>query len=251
MAEPFTFGGAPIQDGHSHHLQADGGGGSSRDITTDGASAGIAAFAAVGERLFDGFFGAGPPKKQSPPAKDSNPFARTAEVAIHKAMDEEQKNRDRAFWDDRDRSRDLAGTWAYPRRVQSLENSKPPRKRGQAKRFRTRLRLDRRTLNALEAAIFDEFACKLAALEHSVPRRSLAAARTALLSERAAKLRRFHDSRRERVVINCGARTPVRRIRARTKRRYRIAHAKPRLILRRPSLRLSRRHVPLNSASAP
>lgn len=105
-AQPFTFGGATIQDGRSDVVEREGGSESSRDIGADTASAGIAAFAGVGEKLFDGFFGSGPPKKDKPATKDPNPFARSAEKAMHKAMEDEQKKKDRDYWDDRDRSRD-------------------------------------------------------------------------------------------------------------------------------------------------
>jgi hypothetical protein len=105
-AEPFTFGGAPVRTGLEPELQADSGPESRRDIAADGASAAIAGLAGGAEKLFDGFFGSGPPKKDKPPARDPNPFAKKAEKAIHKAMDDEQKKRDRDYWDDRDRSRD-------------------------------------------------------------------------------------------------------------------------------------------------
>lgn len=105
-AEPFTFGGATVRNGLEPELHGEGGADSRRDIAADGASAAIAGLAGGAEKIFDGFFGTGPPKKDKPPAKDPNPFAKSAEKAIHKAMDEEQKKRDRDYWDDRDRSRD-------------------------------------------------------------------------------------------------------------------------------------------------
>jgi hypothetical protein len=101
--EPLTFGGAPIDDGSA---PAQSGG---RDLGGDAASAGLGAIAAVGERIFDVFFGGGPPpKSQKPPQPDpaKNPFARVAEAAIHRAQQEEENARNRAYWEERERTRD-------------------------------------------------------------------------------------------------------------------------------------------------
>lgn len=75
----------------------------------------------------------------------------------------------------------------------SLEKRKPRRRwMSIPRRYRRRLRTV--SMDALEAAILDEFASKLAALECCVPKAHRAAARRALLSERAAKLRRLHQT---------------------------------------------------------
>lgn len=106
--EPLTFGGAPVHGIADEEQSAASGTGGPRDIAQDGASAAIAAFTGTAERLFDGFLGSGPPKKQPPVEKDSTrqTFARTAEAALRKVEEEEQKKRDRDYWEDRDRSRD-------------------------------------------------------------------------------------------------------------------------------------------------
>jgi hypothetical protein len=49
----------------------------------------------------------------------------------------------------------------------------------------------------MEAAIFDEYAGKLAAVECCLPKSERAAAIAALLSERTAKLRRFRELQRK------------------------------------------------------
>src|SRR5262245_14793703 len=79
----------------------------------------------------------------------------------------------------------------------SLENQKPPSRRARiAPRYRTIFHHDA-SYSAKEAAILDEFLLKLAAIEWSVPKNQRHAARAALLSERAAKLRRFHETSHE------------------------------------------------------
>lgn len=101
--EPFTFGGAPIDDGSSPNN------GRGRDLGGDASSAALGAFAAVGERFFDVFFGGGPPpKREKPPAPEpgKNPFARVAEAAVHRAQQEEESARNRAYWEERERTRD-------------------------------------------------------------------------------------------------------------------------------------------------
>ena len=75
----------------------------------------------------------------------------------------------------------------------SLEKRKPRKRRMRvASRFRRRLGYV--AVDALQAAIIDEFAGKLAAIECCVPKADREAARQALLSERAAKLRRASET---------------------------------------------------------
>jgi hypothetical protein len=102
-AEPFTFGGVPTDGENAPGVAPPG-----KDVAGDAASGVIAALAGVGEKIFDIFGGQSPPKREKPEPKDptKNAFARAAEIAIHKAQAEEEKTRDKAYWEDRDRSRD-------------------------------------------------------------------------------------------------------------------------------------------------
>ena len=76
----------------------------------------------------------------------------------------------------------------------SPEKPKPPSQRFWITRgYRRRRVQDHAARISAEAAIVDEFAGKLAAIESCMPKAQREAARLALLSERAAKLRRFHE----------------------------------------------------------
>jgi hypothetical protein len=92
-------------------------------------------------------------------------------------------------------------------------------------------------MDALQAAILDEFACKLVAIDCCVPKADRAAARQALLSERAAKLRRASETmpRARRIEGE------VVRQWFRSRKSCRVRHNKKGLPLRR---RLSKSCVP-------
>jgi hypothetical protein len=79
----------------------------------------IGGLATVGEHLFDGFFGGDAPRQRTEPAhrpatapKDhwetvrDNPFLRVAEQARQAAIEQDEELRRRAWWDDRERTRD-------------------------------------------------------------------------------------------------------------------------------------------------
>lgn len=73
----------------------------------------IGGFAIIAERIFDGFFGGGEPIKMpprqttpEPEFKKDNPFARVAEAARKQAEDQAIEERNRTYWDDRERKRD-------------------------------------------------------------------------------------------------------------------------------------------------
>ncbi|MEW6691083.1 MAG: relaxase/mobilization nuclease domain-containing protein [Pseudomonadota bacterium] len=75
----------------------------------------IGAVALIGERFFDGFFGADPlgrkpqapqPAPASQETKKENPFAKVAAAAREQAEIEAEKARERAYWEERQRTRD-------------------------------------------------------------------------------------------------------------------------------------------------
>ena len=134
----------------------------------------------------------------------------------------------------------------------SLENRKP-RKRRMRIAPRCRRRLGYVAMDALQAAILDEFACKLAAIDCCVPKADRAAARQALLSERAAKLRRASETTpRPEVDLELSQSRRRRQWFGLKRLRYRIRPNKSGFALRRsrPKPRSSVRYERLASPSA-
>jgi hypothetical protein len=89
-------------------------------------------------------------------------------------------------------------------------------------------------IDPLQAAIIDEFAGKLAAIDCCVPKADRAAARQALLSERAAKLRRVGETLAPPRISEAPICEPLRQ---RMKRRFRKIPCSPSRPLRKLSAR--------------
>lgn len=115
----------------------------------------------------------------------------------------------------------------------SLEKRKP-RKRRMRIAPRCRRRLGYAAMDALQAAILDEFACKLAAIDCCVPKADRPAARQALLSERAAKLtRRSETMPRAEVELQAAQSRRRQQWSGLKRRRYRVRRNKCGFALRR------------------
>jgi hypothetical protein len=78
----------------------------------------------------------------------------------------------------------------------SLENRKPPPQHVRHIKYALRRFVPRVARKAMEVAILDEYACKLAAVAICLPRVQRQDAIRVLLSERHAKLQRFHETDR-------------------------------------------------------
>ena len=109
----------------------------------------------------------------------------------------------------------------------SLQKPRPPSPRNcLAPRYRRRLLQDHPALASAEAAILDEFAPKLAAIEYCFPTTQREAARQTLLGERAAKLRRFYETMHYYEAAEREITFPTRSVTTSPMRRHRFRSAK-------------------------